>query len=326
MLLAAVLARLLPQPGRSGRAAARGPSRPAPPPAATGCSWPSAGCASGWRPSCDLAEREETGQALPDADLAEVDEDARSTLNSREAEIVRALRGCRLVVVPVDPAGPPTSFTVRMPARALVRTPPGRYASVARIRVGLLVPSTHVDRVIEVLVPDGVRCVADGDRTRPREARIEVLAPQQFEQLRLLLDRMLRPDNPPHGWVRKQLAELAVVKLHAAIHCLRHHYETETERGHRAAAAPRCGSCASRWTPRRTAASADLAAPWAAVRDAAAGPAAAPAGPQHHRPRARSGSGPPRSRSSPCGPSRPRRTSSWSWRPATRPRSAPPAP
>jgi hypothetical protein len=61
-----------------------------------------------------------------------------------------------------------------------------------------------------------------------------VLAPQQFEQLRLLLDRMLRPDNPPHGWVRKQLAELAVVKLHAAIHCLRHHYQTGQPTRHRA--------------------------------------------------------------------------------------------
>jgi hypothetical protein len=115
----------------------------------------------------DLAEREETRQALPDADIAQVDEDARSTLNSAEAEIVRALRGCRLVVVPVDPDGPPTSFSVRMPARALVRTPPGRYASVARIRVGLLTASTHVDRVIEVLIPDGVRCVATAP-TRPR--------------------------------------------------------------------------------------------------------------------------------------------------------------
>ena len=75
---------------------------------------------------------------------------------------MRALRGCRLVVVPVDPDGPPTSFSVRMPARALVRTPPGRYASVARVRVGLLTASTHVDRVIEVVIPDGVRCVADG--------------------------------------------------------------------------------------------------------------------------------------------------------------------
>jgi hypothetical protein len=229
VLLAAVLARLLPQPA--------GPDER--PPAGV----PTGAAARGNRlqlaqrrlrerleTELDLAEREEARQALPDADIAQVDEDARSTLNSREAEIVSALRGCRLVVVPVDADGPPTSFTVRMPARALVRTPPGRYASVARVRVGLLAASTHVDRVIEVLVPDGVRCVADGVDA-VAEARIEVLAPQQFEQLRLLLDRMLRPDNPPHGWVRKQLAELAVVKLHAIIHCLRHHYRTEADEG-----------------------------------------------------------------------------------------------
>jgi hypothetical protein len=227
VLLAAVLARLLPQPA--------GPDEP------TGGGTPTGAAARGNRLQLaqrrmrerleielDLAEREESRQALPDADLAAFDEDARSTLNSREAEILRALRGSRLVVVPVDPDGPPTSFTLRMPARALVRTPPGRYASVARIRVDLLVPSTHADRVIEVVVPDGVRCVADGPDA-VAEARIEVLAPQQFEQLRLLLDRMLRPEHPPHGWVRKQLAELAVVKLHAAIHCLRHHYQTGTE-------------------------------------------------------------------------------------------------
>jgi hypothetical protein len=227
VLLAAVLARLLPQPA--------GPDEPA----AGGT--PTGAAARGNRlqlaqrrlrerleTELDLVEREDARQALPDADLAAVDEDARSTLNSREAEIVRALRGCRLVVVPVDPDGPPTSFRLRMPARALVRTPPGRYASVARIRVNLLAPSTHADRVIEVVVPDGVRCVADGPDA-VAEARIEVLAPQQFEQLRLLLDRMLRPESPPHGWVRKQLAELAVVKLHAAIHCLRHHYQTGTD-------------------------------------------------------------------------------------------------
>jgi hypothetical protein len=93
-----------------------------------------------------------------------------------------------------------------------------------------------------------------------------VLAPQQFEQLRLLLDRMLRPDNPPHGWVRKQLAELAVVKLHAAIHCLRHHYQTETADGTdrlltalRGLREPLDAEAHGR--------RGDLAAPWAAVRD-----------------------------------------------------------
>ncbi|HEV7653316.1 MAG TPA: hypothetical protein VGP36_01075 [Mycobacteriales bacterium] len=223
VLLAAVLARLLPRPARDE-------------PAATGV--PSGAAARGNRlqlaqrrlrerleAELAAAEAEEARQVLPDADLAAVDEDARSTLNSREAEIVRALRGCRLVVAPVEPDGAPTSFTVAMPARTLTRTPPGRYASVARIQVALLVPSTHADRVIEVVVPDGVRSLDDP------EARIEVLAPQQFDQLTLLLDRMLRAQNPPHGWVRKQLAELAVVKLHAAIHCLRHHYWTGDNAG-----------------------------------------------------------------------------------------------
>ena len=174
----------------------------------------------------EAAVQEEARRRQPDGDLANVDDDARSTLTSREAEIVQAVRGSTLVVVPVDPAGPPTSFTVGMPARELMRTPPGRYASVARVRVALLVPTTHADRVIEVVIPDGVRCLDSDGRQAVAEARIEVVAPQQFEQLRLLLDRMLRPDRPPHGWVRKQLAELAVVKLHAAIQCLRQHYVT----------------------------------------------------------------------------------------------------
>ena len=210
----------------------------------------------------DAAAQEEARRALPDADLDNIDDPStgrtRSALTSREAEIVRALRGCRLVVVPVEPDGGPTSFTVSMPARSLVRTPPGRYASVARLRVALLVPSTHADRVIEVVVPDGVRCL-------DTEARIEVLAPQQFEQLRLLLDRMQRPENPAYGWVRKQLAELAVVKLHAAIHCLRHHYETvEGTRTDPLLAALR--ALREPLDAEAHGRTADLATPWAAAR------------------------------------------------------------
>ena len=136
---------------------------------------------------------------------------------------------------------------------------------MARLRVGLLAPSTHADRVIEVLVPDGVRCVADGPDA-VAEARIEVLAPQQFEQLRLLLERMQRPDNPPHGWVRKQLAELAVVKLHAAIHCLRHHYQTGTEEGtERLLAALR--ELREPLDAEAHGRPADLGRPWAAARE-----------------------------------------------------------
>ncbi len=227
VLLAAVLARVLTRPPPTAGAGAAA----APPTGATPRGNRLRLAQSRLRERLDAeieaAVQEDARSRQPDADLAAGDEDARSTLTSREAEIVQALRGSTLVVVPVDPTGPPTSFTVGMPARALERTPPGRHASVARIRVALLVPSTHADRVIEVAIPDGVRCQDAPGPAGPRpvvDARIEVRAPQQFEQLRLLLDRMLRPERPPHGWVRKQLAELAVVKLHAAIHCLRHHY------------------------------------------------------------------------------------------------------
>ena len=229
VLLAAVLARLLTRPpasagpaGVAGTAAATGAT-----PRGNRLKLAQTRLRERLAAEVEAAVQEEARRRQPDADLAGVDDDARSTLTSREAEIVQAVRGSTLVVVPVDPAGPPTSFSVGMPARELVRTPPGRYASVARIRIALLVPTTHADRVIEVVIPEGVRCLDGGGPQEAAEARIEVVAPQQFEQLRLLLDRMLRRDRPPHGWVRKQLAELAVVKLHAAIQCLRQHYVTE---------------------------------------------------------------------------------------------------
>jgi hypothetical protein len=258
VLLAAVLARLLPRPA--------GPDSPPPPGEPTGAAARGNRLQLAQRRLRSLlaleiaaAEREETRRTLPDADLDQVDDDARSVLTSREAEVVRALRGCRLVVVPVDPDGPPTSYTVSMPARALVREPAGRYASVARLRVALLVPSTHADRVIDVVVPPGVRALDAA------EARIEVLAPQQFEQLRLLLDRMMRPDGPPHGWVRKQLAELAVVKLHAAIHCLRHHYRTP-EPASTAALLAALRDLREPLDAEAHGREAELAGPWAAAR------------------------------------------------------------
>lgn len=233
VLLAAVLARVLTRPPATVAAPAGGTGRPTgATPRGNRLRLAQSRLRERLEAEVAAALQEDARRQHPDADLDDADEDARSTLTSREAEVVQAIRGSTLVVVPVDPGGPPTSFTVAMPARALVRTPPGRHASVARLRVALLVPSTHADRVIEVVIPEGVRCLdssAAAGSFPGADARIEVRAPQQFEQLRLLLDRILRPDRPPHGWVRKQLAELAVVKLHAAIHCLRHHYALDDD-------------------------------------------------------------------------------------------------
>ena len=57
-----------------------------------------------------------------------------------------------------------------------------------------------------------------------------------------------------------------MVKLHAASTACATTTRPGPPRGP-SGCSPRCGCCASRWTPRRTGAAADLAAPWAAVRD-----------------------------------------------------------
>jgi hypothetical protein len=168
-----------------------------------------------------------------------------SALLSREAQIVHAVRGIMIVVVPVSPTEPAT-FTVTMPSRRL-----GRrhhlfgHRSMADLRIALLVPGVHADRVIKVLVPDGVQVPARRSGTLRVDAQITVAAPQQFEQLCQLADRLVgtgdglsgngvagNGDGPDAAagpedsrWVRKQLAELAVVKLDAVIQALRHHYD-----------------------------------------------------------------------------------------------------
>jgi hypothetical protein len=163
-----------------------------------------------------------------------------SALLSREAQIVHAVRGIMIVVVPVSPTEPAT-FTVTMPSRRL-----GRrhhlfgHRSMADLRIALLVPGVHADRVIKVLVPDGVQVPARRSGTLRVDAQITVAAPQQVEQLCQLADRLVGtghgdsgdaggPDAGSGGddtrWVRKQLAELAVVKLDAVIQALRHHYD-----------------------------------------------------------------------------------------------------
>jgi hypothetical protein len=154
-----------------------------------------------------------------------------SALLSREAQIVHAVRGIMIVVVPVSPTEPAT-FTVTMPSRRL-----GRrhhlygHRSMADLRIALLVPGVHADRVINVLVPDGVQVPARRSGTLRVDAQITVAAPQQFEQLCQLADRLIGTgdgvagDGEDSRWVRKQLAELTVVKLDAVIQALRHHYD-----------------------------------------------------------------------------------------------------
>ncbi len=152
--------------------------------------------------------------------------DPESVLASREAEIVHALRACTLVVVPVERGGPcATSFTLVMPTRPLTPSSRRAHARAVELRIALLAPTTHADRVVEVVLPEGVQ-VRSGGRGRP-EAVVEVAPLPQIEQLcRLVEWIVLDARRPiPGGWPRKQLAELAGTKLDAVVQCLLHHYE-----------------------------------------------------------------------------------------------------
>jgi hypothetical protein len=151
-----------------------------------------------------------------------------SAMRSREAEILQAVRGIMLVVVPVKPHAGATSFTVRMPSRRLARDPDGRHLTMARLEIGLLVPGPDADRVIQVEMPEGVRCPPGTDGMLRVHAEITVQAPAQYNQLRLLVDQLTGADGL-ESWVRKQLAELAVVKLDAVIQSLRQHYTLISE-------------------------------------------------------------------------------------------------
>ena len=150
-----------------------------------------------------------------------------TVLASREAEIVQALRGNTFVVVPVQP-GPPTSFTMVTPSRPLVAASRRTGTSAVQVRVAVLAPTTHADRVIEVLLPDGVRLREEIDRPSAL-AVVDVAMPAQFEQLRTLVLWILDPGTA--GWPRKQLAELASTKLESAVQGLQHHYDAYPAEG-----------------------------------------------------------------------------------------------
>jgi hypothetical protein len=207
VLLAAMLAQLLTRPPDDARV---------PAPAADGPAPVDDGTRLG-RARADLHRWLATDRALLRQEQLP---GAGSVLASREAEVVQALRGNTFVVVPVQP-GPPTSFTMVTPSRPLVGSRRAG-ASAVQVRVAVLAPTTHADRVIEVLLPDGVRLREETSRSSAA-AVVDVATPAQFEQLRTLLLWIFDPATG--GWPRKQLAELAGTKLEAAVQSLQHHYD-----------------------------------------------------------------------------------------------------
>jgi|GEM_PF-936670 len=160
--------------------------------------------------------------------LAADAETQRPVLESRVMEIVDALVGTVLVVVAVERTLVPTSFTIRVPARGLVRhNAPGRpLRPQARLRIDLLAATSHADRLIRLTLPVGVSWVpASEDTRRSGVARIEVLAPLPFDQLRALVRQVTASAGPgePTTWVERRLAELAIDKVNAALESMRYY-------------------------------------------------------------------------------------------------------
>jgi hypothetical protein len=155
-------------------------------------------------------------------------EQQRPVLDSRVVEIVDALVGTVLVVVAAERGSMPTSYSIRVPARGLVRTnaPGPQLRPQARLRIDLLAATSHADRLVRLNLPVGVSWIpASADATRSGVARIEVLSPLPFDQLRALVGQITASAGPGESttWVERRLAELAIDKVNASLQSLRYY-------------------------------------------------------------------------------------------------------
>jgi hypothetical protein len=153
----------------------------------------------------------------------------RPVMGSHIGEILDALIGTVYVVVGVDQAVEPLSFTVHVPSRRLRRFGDDwrRLQPRARVSIDLLSPTTHADRQIKLLLPDGTACL-DAERAGDTRtlARIDVILPGPFDRLQTLMNRLftsgLEPDRPV-SWIDARIAEMALHKVDAALDSLRHY-------------------------------------------------------------------------------------------------------
>jgi hypothetical protein len=153
----------------------------------------------------------------------------RPVMGSQVGEILDALIGTVFVVVAVHQVEGPVSYTVHIPSRRLRRFGDEwrRFQPRARLSIDLLAPTTHADRQVKLLLPDGIACL-DAERAGDSRtlARIDVILPGPFERLQTLMGRLfpptLEPDRPV-SWVDARIADMALHKVDAALDSLRHY-------------------------------------------------------------------------------------------------------
>jgi hypothetical protein len=147
-------------------------------------------------------------------------ERARPALRSRLGDLLAAVLDTVFVVVALDRSAPPTSFSIRVPARRLSRSriPRLRLMPRARLRIDLLTASANTDRLIRLTLPEGVTYLPRKDPERhPPLARIEVQEPRPIGELRALAAEVLRDLGRPATWSQRRLASMAADQVDACL-------------------------------------------------------------------------------------------------------------
>ena len=154
----------------------------------------------------------------------------RPVLGAHVGEILDALIGTTFVVVAVEDPGHPISYTINVPSRRLIRLGSSSmwFQPRALLSIDLLAPTAHADRLIRLVLPDGVIC---HDGSAGALGRIDVVLPAPFERLDTLMRRLFPPSLPtdrPASWVDGRIAEMALHTVDAALDSLRHYTVTAT--------------------------------------------------------------------------------------------------
>jgi hypothetical protein len=229
LVLSAALDRMLRDRWRGSRAGPDGRHRPGGPPAPPG---PAAGGGHGTgrlRGAQAEVRRLLTKLAAEHAagplDAGDAAAQARRALTRRAAAVLDAVANSLWLVLPARLDAGPTTYTVRLPPRRLVRTGPAvPRRPRCRLAVDLLFPAADADRRVTVRLPDGVTWEAAPGGEPAADVRVDVDRPRTLSHLEELMGQLLDARRGPVAApVARCLADLATSRVDAVRQTLAHH-------------------------------------------------------------------------------------------------------
>jgi hypothetical protein len=139
------------------------------------------------------------------------------------AVVTDALAHTLWLVVAVPREEGPATYTVRLPARRLLRGGDSVLRRPrARLTVDLLFPGADADRRFTLRLPDGVAREAGPPGAAPDAVRVEVARPPALTYLEQVMGGLLDGRPPPEP-VARCLTDLAAARVDAARETLGHH-------------------------------------------------------------------------------------------------------